>query len=219
MDKIKILIADDHQMILEGYASLLETEEHIEIVAEALDGEKVLEEVRKAEELDIVVLDINMPKKDGIEVTQLLKKEFPEIRILIVSMYNRKEFIHNLMEAGVDGYILKNSGKKELVNAINSLAKGEPYYGKEITQTIVKSYQKNRIFDSPMDIELTAREKEIIQLIGEGLNTQEIGEKLFLSTHTVNTHRKNILGKLEVKNSVGVIRFGIQSGIIKGFDF
>lgn len=218
MNKIKILIADDHQMILEGYVSLLETEEYIEIIGQALNGEQVIEEVRKAEELDIVVLDINMPKKDGIEVTQLLKQEFPEIRVLIVTMYNRKEFILNLMEVGVDGYILKNAGKKELLNALNSLAKGEPYYGKEITQTIVKSYQKNKIFDSPMDIDLTAREKEIIQLIGEGLNTQEIGEKLFLSTHTVNTHRKNILSKLEVKNSVGVIRFGIQSGIIKGFD-
>ncbi len=218
MDKIKILIADDHQMILEGYVSLLRTEEHIEIIAEALDGEKVLEEVYKAEELDIIVLDINMPQKDGIEVTQLLKKEFPEIRVLIVSMYNRKEFIYNLMEAGVDGYILKNSGKKELLNALNSLAKGEPYYGKEITQTIIKGYQKNKVFDSPMDIRLTTREKEIIRLVGAGLNTHEIGEKLFLSTHTVNTHRKNILAKLEVKNSVGITRFGIQSGIIKGFD-
>ncbi len=218
MDNIKILIADDHQMILDGFRMLLDQEEGLEVIAEAMDGEQVIEEARKAQELDVIILDINMPKKDGIEVTKILKTEFPEVSILIVTMYNRKEFIRNLMEVGVDGYILKNSGKKELVNAINALSQGEPYFGKEITRTIMKSYQKNRIFDSPMEIELTSREKEIIQLIGEGLNTNEIGERLFLSAHTVNTHRKNILSKLNVKNSVGMIRFGIQTGIIKGFD-
>lgn len=218
MDNIKILLADDHQIILDGLRMLLDQEEGIEVIAEVTDGEQVITEARKAQELDIILLDINMPKKDGIEVTKLLKTEFPEIRILIMTMYNRKEFIHNLIEAGVDGYILKNSGKKELVSALHALAKGEPYFGKEITRTIMKSYQKSRIFDSPMEIEITSREKEIIQLISEGLNTIEIGEKLFLSMHTVNTHRKNILSKLNVKNSIGVIRFGIQTGIIKGFD-
>ena len=218
MDNIKILIADDHQMILDGFRILLDQEEGLEVIAEAMDGEQVIEEARKTQELDVIILDINMPKKDGIEVTKILKTEFPEVSILIVTMYNRKEFIRNLMEVGVDGYILKNSGKKELVNAINALSQGEPYFGKEITRTIMKSYQKNRVFDSPMEIELTSREKEIIQLIGEGLNTNEIGERLFLSAHTVNTHRKNILSKLNVKNSVGMIRFGIQTGIIKGFD-
>lgn len=218
MDNIKILIADDHQIILDGLQLLLNQEEGIEVIAEVTDGEQVINEARKAQELDVILLDINMPKLDGIEVTRLLKTEFPEISILIMTMYNRKEFIRSLIEVGVDGYILKNSGKKELISALQALSKGEPYFDKEVTRTIMKSYQKSRVFDSPMEIELTSREKEIILLIGDGLNTAEIGEKLFLSTHTVNTHRKNILSKLNVKNSVGVIRFGIQTGIIKGFD-
>ncbi len=218
MDNIKILIADDHQIILDGLRLLLNQEEGIKVIAEVTDGEQVINEARKAQELDVILLDINMPKLDGIEVTRLLKTEFPEISILIMTMYNRKEFIRSLIEVGVDGYILKNSGKKELLSALQALSKGEPYFGKEITRTIMKSYQKSRVFDNPMEIELTSREKEIIQLIGDGLNTAEIGEKLFLSTHTINTHRKNILSKLNVKNSVGVIRFGIQTGIIKGFD-
>ena len=218
MDNIKILIADDHQIILDGLRLLLNQEEGIKVIAEVTDGEQVINEARKAQELDVILIDINMPKLDGIEVTRLLKTEFPEISILIMTMYNRKEFIRSLIEVGVDGYILKNSGKKELLSALQALSKGEPYFGKEITRTIMKSYQKSRVFDNPMEIELTSREKEIIQLIGDGLNTAEIGEKLFLSTHTINTHRKNILSKLNVKNSVGVIRFGIQTGIIKGFD-
>ncbi|MFY0600197.1 MAG: response regulator transcription factor [Cyclobacteriaceae bacterium] len=219
MEKIKVLISDDHQIVLDGFKLLLSQQEFIEIVGEALDGEEVIEKVKKAEELDIVILDINVPKKDGIEVTKELKTTYPEIKILVVTMYNRKEFIKNLMEAGVDGYVLKNSGKAELIAAIESLAKGEPYYGKDITRTIIKSYQKNKVFDSPLEIDITEREKEIIRLISEGLNTSQIAERLFLSGHTVNTHRKNILSKLNVKNSAGVIRFGIQTGIIKGFDF
>ena len=218
MDSIKLLIADDHQMIIDGLKLLVEGQEDLEVVAEATNGEQVVQEARMAQELDVIVLDINMPKLDGIEVTKVLKAENPEINILVVTMYNRKEFVRNLVEVGVDGYILKNSGKTELLNAIRAVAQGEPYFGKEITRTIMKSYQKDKVFDSPMDIDLTEREKEIIRLLGEGLNTVEIGEKLFLSAHTVKTHRKNILGKLGVKNTVGAIRFGIQTGIIKGFD-
>lgn len=219
MDRIKVLIADDHQMILDGLRMLLSQDESIEVIDEALDGEAVIEKVKWAEELDIIILDINMPKKDGIEVTKILKSSYPEVKILIVTMYSRKEFVKNLVEAGVDGYILKNAGRDELLTAVKSLANGEPYYGKEITKIIMKSYQKDRVFDNVMDIELTEREKDIIRLIADGLNTTEIAEKLYLSTHTINTHRKNILNKLHVKNSAGVIRFGIQTGIVKAFDY
>lgn len=219
MDKVKLLIADDHEMIRDGLRVLLNQTGQFDIVAEASNGREVIEVIKKIDELDIIVLDINMPDKDGIEVTTELKKTYPEIKILIVTMYNRKEFIKSLMEIGVDGYILKNSGKDELVAALNSLNRGEPYYGAEITKTVMKSYQKQRVFDSPLDIEMSEREKEIIRLIADGLSTHEIGEKLFLSTHTINTHRKNILNKLNVKNSAGVIRYGIQTGIVKGFDY
>ena len=218
MDKIKLLIADDHEMILDGYQLLLSQEESIEVIGQAKTGEEVIEKACKAAELDLIILDINMPGKDGIEVTKELKSSFPEIKILIVTMYSRKEFVRNLMEIGVDGYILKNSGKKELLAAIESLGQGEPYYARQVTDLMIKSYQKHRIFDSPLDIEMSEREKDIIRLIADGLSTIEIGEELFLSTHTISTHRKNILSKLNVKNSAGVIRYGIQTGIVKGFD-
>jgi len=219
MDKIKVIIADDHQMILDGLRLLLSQDKTIEVIDEALDGEEVIAKVKGAEELDIVILDINMPRKDGIEVTKILKSSFPEVKILIVTMYSRKEFVKNLVEAGVDGYILKNAGREELLLAVHSLAKGEPYYSEDITETIMKSYQKSKVFDNPLEIEMTEREKDIIRLISDGLSTSEIGEKLYVSAHTVNSHRKHILSKLHVKNSAGVIRFGIQTGIVKGFDY
>jgi DNA-binding NarL/FixJ family response regulator len=218
MDTTKVLLADDHQMIIDGLRLMLESEPRIEVVGEAHSGREVIETVGRLDELDVVVLDINMPEMDGIEVTRKLKTSYPEIKILVVTMYNRKEFVKNLVEAGVDGYILKNSGKQELIEGILKVAQGEPYYGSDITRTIMRSYQKYRVFDSPMDIKITEREKDIIRLIAEGCNTQDIAEKLFIAKHTVSTHRKNILSKLEVKNSAGIIRYGIQTGIVKGFD-
>ncbi|MEM7550466.1 MAG: response regulator transcription factor [Bacteroidota bacterium] len=219
MSSIKILIADDHQMILEGLKSLLSLSPEIEIVAEANDGEKVLELVESLPELDQVILDINMPSVDGIEVTKKIKSTYPEIKILILSMYNRQEFIKNLIESGADGYILKNSDKAELLGAIHSLHKGEPYFGKEVTKTIMKSFQKEKPPAEMHEVPLTEREKDIVKLIAETMTTSEIAEKLFLSTHTVDTHRKNILSKLEVKNVAGLVRYAIQTGLIKDFDW
>lgn len=218
MEKIKVLIADDHKIVLDGLRLLLDQEQDIETVGEALDGDEVIDKTNSLEEVDIVILDINMPKKDGIEVTRIIKDSYPEIKILVASMYNKKEFIKNLMEAGIDGYILKNSGRAELLTAIRSLAKGEPYYSGAVTKTITKSYQKSKIFDTPGEIDLTQREKEIIKLIAEEHSTSEIAEKLFISVHTVSTHRKNILSKLSVKNTAGIVKFAIQTGIVTGFD-
>lgn len=217
-DNIKIMVADDHQIIIDGLKLLLSQKEGVEVVAEAHNGEEVVRTVKNLDELDLVILDINMPKKDGITVAKELKTEFPEVKILIMSTYDQPEFIKNLIAAGVDGYLLKNSGQAELFRAIDVLMQGEPYYSKEITKTVIKSFQKSKVFDSPLDIEVSEREKDVIRLIAEGLNTAEIADKLCVSTHTIDSHRKNILGKLEVKNSAGVIRFGIQTGIIKGFD-
>ena len=218
MDTIKLLIADDHGMILDGYRAMLENFPEFEIIDSATTGKEVISKTKRMVELDIIILDINMPEMDGIEVATALKASNPEIKILIVSMYHRKEFIKSLMEVGVDGYVLKNAGLDELEKALRALAAGEPYYSKEVTHTVMKSYQKRKIFDSPLDIDITDREKEIIVAISEGLSTHEIADKLFLSHHTINSHRKSILSKLEVKNVAGIIRFGIQTGIVKGFD-
>lgn len=216
--KTKVLIADDHELVLDGLKLILGQDEQFEIVGEAKDGEEVLRVIRRVPELDIVVMDINMPEKDGIQVTREIKNTYPEVKVLILSMYNRKEFVKNLVEAGIDGYILKNSGKDQLLTALKALVDGEPYYGKEITQTIMKSYQKKKVFDNPIDVELSVREKEIVALIAQEFSSVEIAEKLFISQYTVDTHRKNILAKLRVKNAAGIMKFALQTGILKGFD-
>ena len=217
-ETIKVLLADDHELVLDGLKLILERDDRFEVIGEAYDGEELLRKIRMAPELDIVVLDINMPKKDGIQVTREIKSTFPEVKVLILSMYNRKEFVKNLVDVGIDGYILKNAGKQELLKALETLSGGDPYYGEEVTKTIMKSYQKKKVFDNPIDVELSTREKEIVKLIANELTTAEIADQLFISVYTVDTHRKNILAKLGVKNAAGIMKFALQTGIVKGFD-
>ena len=219
MNPIKILIADDHQMLLDGLRLLCSADPAISILGEALDGESLLQALDKEEEVDLVILDINMPKKDGIEVTKAIKTKNPEVKVLILNTYNKPEFVRQLMESGIDGYLLKNSGRAELLKAVHTLHQGLPYYSGEITQTIARSYQRQRVFDNPDVIELSDREKEIIRCIANEMSTAEIADTLCISVHTVNSHRKNILSKLQVKNSTGITRYALQSGIVKGFDW
>ena len=218
MDKINILLADDHNMIIEGLTAMLEPEEDINIVGVAHNGNEVFEKVSALSELDLVVMDINMPELDGIETTLILKERYPEINVLILTMYNRQEFVKNLLDSGIDGYIMKNSGKKVLLEAVRSLHQGEPFYGPEITKTIMKGYQKNRIYSIDVYNELSEREKDVMRLIVGELTSVEIADRLFISTHTVDSHRKNILSKLDVKNVAGLVKFALQMGIVKDFD-
>src|SRR5262245_50163084 len=217
-DKIRILLADDHELIREGIKSLLASSESIVVVDETNTGEGVLEKVKSLPELDIVLLDINMPVLDGIETTKRLKQHHPEIGVIILTMYNRKEFIKNLVASGADGYVLKNSGKKSLIEAITSVASGEPYYGKEIVRTIMSTFKHRQDPEKMPEIDLSEREKEVIRLIVRENSTEEIAEKLFISRHTVNTHRKSILSKLGVKNVAGIIKYAIQTGIVKEYE-
>lgn len=214
----KIIIADDHELILDGLISLLDGEEGFSIVGTAINGVELLELIEKAEEVDVLVLDINMPEKDGIEVTKEVKEKYPEIKIIILSMYKRSEFIKNLLKAGADGYILKNSGKETLVEAINTVHAGERYFSKEVLDTMMDSYTEERADRDLAIVELSEREKEVVRLIVQEKSTAEIADELYLSSHTINSHRKNILNKLGVKNTAGIFRYAIQTGIVKGFD-
>ena len=214
----KIIIADDHKMVLDGLCALLENEESIEILTTAGNGEEVLKLVEQNTEIDLLVLDINMPIVDGIDVTKAIKAKYPEIKVLILSMYKKSEFIKHLVKAGADGYILKNSGRIILLEAINSLMRGERYYGKDILDTMLDDYIEQRPEKDMKVIELSEREKEVVRLIAQEKSTAEIAEALFLSHHTINSHRKSILNKLDVKNTAGIFRYAIQTGIIKGFD-
>lgn len=208
-EAIRLLIADDHQIVIDGIKSILEHDPLFQVVLEAKDGSQVIEKVKNAA-VDIAILDINMPFLNGVEVTRILKKEYPEIKILILTMYNDAEFIKNLMEAGADGFVLKNTGRKELVGAIQRLKDGGTYFGQEVTGTLARSYKrkKNDV------IRLTRREVEVLHLLAEGLTTSEISDKLFISKHTADSHRKNLLSKLNAKNTATLLKKAFQLGYI-----
>jgi DNA-binding NarL/FixJ family response regulator len=210
---IKVIIADDHQMFIEGIKSLLGSERDIKVVGEALNGKAVLAELGR-NKVDIVLLDINMPEMDGIETTKQIRQSYPDVKILMLTMYNNQEFIFGLMNAGASGYILKNTGKTELVEAIMAVQAGKTYYSKDVTETILANFTKKPA-EQKMDLaQLTEREKDVLKLIAQEYNTGEIAEKLFISTNTVETHRKNLLSKLHAKNIAGLVKFAVQTGLV-----
>jgi DNA-binding NarL/FixJ family response regulator len=208
---LKVLIVDDHQMFLDGLKTLLSKHNSIEVVGEALNGLQALEIIR-SKPVDLVLSDINMPEMSGTELTKAIKEEKPEIKILILSMYNDREIIHEIVMTEAEGYILKNSNKQELIKALERIGSGGTYYSNEVMEIITDSYvAKQKSQEKLKDI--TKREIEIIQLICQEYSTPEIAEALFISPLTVETHRKNILKKTKVRTIVGLIKFAIDNKI------
>ncbi len=206
---IPLILADDHQVVIDGLKALLSQEPDLHILGEALDGEALLSLVRTyAEDKPVVLLDINMPGLDGIEATRIIRQKHASVRILILSMYNKPAFIKGLVEAGVSGYILKNTGRSELLKAIRTVAAGESYFSNEVTKTIMDSFKTG----ATTAVQLTRRELEILRLVAQAYSTAEIADKLFISTYTVDTHRKNLLSKLNMKNTAALVNYAIQNG-------
>lgn len=199
---IKILIADDHQMLLDGLRSLLSTEENIHIVGEATHGSQVLD-ILGFHSVDIAIIDITMPGMDGYQTVLEIKQKHPQTRIIMLSLHKEEDVIRKFMEAGVSGYVIKDRGSEELVKAINTVASGEEYWDPEVVKISLQSIRKP--IASIAEAPLSPREKEVLCLIGNGLTTKKIAEKLFIADSTVETHRKNILSKLGCDTSKQLI--------------
>lgn len=211
---IKIAIADDHQMFRDGIKSLLDNTREYVVVGEAKDGIELLALVKQVS-LDVVLLDINMPKMNGLEAIKKLKSDHSEIKVIMLTMFNTNEYINKLLKSGADGYVLKNTGKEELEEAINTVVSGESFFSNEVKQTVMDNLQnKPQIEPDFFQVELTSREKEVLSLIVKEYTTNEIAEKLFISPHTVETYRKNLTSKLPVKNIAGLVRYAIQMGLV-----
>lgn len=213
--KIKILIADDHELVREGIISLLQGEKDIEIAGTAVDGYRVLELAGK-NEYDICLLDINMPELDGLETAKQLKQKKPAVKIIILTTYNDSELISEMLIAGVSGYMLKNATRKELTEAIKKVADGGLYFSNEVHSTIMENYvalSRPKKDDNP--VELTKREKEILQLLVKEFSNERIAESLKISYRTVETHRKNILQKTGVHSLAGLIKFAYSKGLFQ----
>jgi len=213
-DKIKLFILDDHQMLIDGLKSLLETEKAYEFIGSAQNGLEALAFISNNIP-DVVLTDINMPVMNGVDFTKQLKKKHPEVKVIALSMFNEKGPISDMLAAGASGYILKNTGKEELLNALQKVASGGTFLSDEVAVEIMKSIQQpNLRNEPPAQINITKREKEIIQLIAKEYSNAQIAEQLFISERTVETHRKNIFHKVNTKTVVGLIKFAIENKLI-----
>jgi len=206
--KIKVFIVDDHQIVVDGISSIFENDVQIKVVGHALSGVEALNQLSEVE-TDVLLLDINMPEMDGIEVVRQLTEQSIDIQILVLTMHNEPQFTKQLIELGVKGCMLKNAGKKEMIHAIQTVYEGNRYYGAEVTNTLFDSIDKSN--KAVENAQLTKREVEVLKHIAQGLTTLEIAEKLFISTHTVETHRKNLLSKLGLSNSAALARYATKN--------
>lgn len=203
--KIKIFLVDDHKIFVEGVANLLSDQQDLEIIGWTHDGTSALSFL-KENPADVVLTDIQMPGMTGIELTQKIKEELPQIRVIALSMFDKKEIIHELIASGAEGYLLKDIEKSELLNAIHKVVGGEYYYSSSIAGILMKTITEKDL--------LTPREKEIIKLIAEENTNAIIAQKLFISEHTVESHRKNIFRKTNSKSIVGLIKYAYENKLV-----
>lgn len=199
---IKVFITDDHYMVVEGIRSLLQNEKSIEWMGHASNADSCLAFLQQHLP-DVILMDISMPGKSGIELCKEVKEKYPSVFVIGLSTFNQQSFIQKMMDNGASGYVLKNATQKELMEAIETVAKGKTYLSNEAASSLRK-YTESEI---PV---ITRREKEVLELIAEGMTNNEIAQKLFISTTTVDTHRKNLLAKFEAKNVASMIKMAAQ---------
>jgi len=210
----KVLIADDHQLFREGLVNLISSAPDIEVIAEAKDGKEAAERTKKMKP-DVVLIDIGMPVMNGIEATRIIKKNDPNIKVIAVSMHSDRQFVKGILEAGADGYLLKNCTYRQLIEAIQSVVSGKKYLSDDITELVIQGYLDPVEENSDGQAELSEREAEVLKLYAEGKTTREISEKLFISVKTVGTHKQHIFEKLGLKSNADMVKYAIKEGLIQ----
>lgn len=213
--KIRILLADDHTIVRQGLARLLEEQKDFQVVAEATNGRIAIEKTMQLKP-DVVVMDIAMPLMNGIEATKRIRKQLPDTKVLILSMYSHEHYIQELLETGVSGYLLKESSGYDIIKAIYAAMKDETFLSPSISKKVVQTYLAPRQESSTLERfkQLTNREREVFQLIAEGYSTKQIAEMLYVSTSTIKSHRAKIMEKLGIESAVQLLHFAIQLGLV-----
>lgn len=206
---IKILIADDHQIVREGIKNMLAEIQDFTVVGEAENGKEAIEKIKELSP-DVVVMDVSMPVMTGIEAIKIIKEKFPRVKTLVLTIHVEVGYIEQIFKSGATGCLHKNAGKSEFELAIRAVARGENYFSHIMSRILVQE----RFFDKTNTNPLTIREQEILKWIAEEFSNQEIADKLFISVRTVETHRKNMMRKLNVNNSISLIKYAMQQGII-----
>lgn len=212
MEKIKILLADDHQIVLDGIQAFLEKEKEIQVMAYAKNGEEVLEYLND-HKVDIAVLDLRMPKKDGLETAKHILKNHPATKVILLTMHGEGDFIFQALKMGIHGFVLKEKSKETLVGAIHGVYRGSNFYSPDLYERLK---DKKALEDDPEEeVHLTEREKEVLGLTGEALSAKEIATKLDINETTVNTHWRNLREKLKLPSVQALVRYAIQQGYTK----
>lgn len=207
MDKIKVIVVDDHPMVIEGMRAMLQQISYVELCATANNAFVALEKVQE-QQPDLVITDINMPEISGIELTAKLKNEYAQLKVIGMSTFNERSYISQMIQGGADGFLVKSASKEEIEKAISSVMDGQMYLSVDIN---MNTHEKKELKNQPV---LTRREKEVLHLIADGFTNPQIADKLFISLNTVDTHRKNLLAKFETNNSASLIKLASKYGII-----
>lgn len=216
---IRIGIAEDHQILIDGLKSLLEEEEHLTVPLTAVNGRLFIEGLEK-QPVDVVLMDINMPELSGIEATKQIKAKFPDIKVLFLSMHNDLRVLKALLKVGADGYLIKDIDIKEIKLAIEKVYNGESYFSKSVADNILNAQLKKKIptgrelGTAALPITITPRENEVLHYICMEYTSAEIAGELYISFNTVETHRKKLLNKLNCKNSVGLVKYAMENGLV-----
>ena len=208
MNKINVLLTDDHQLIIDGLKSLLKDQDDINVSAEANNGREALR-ILGFLPVDVVLMDIDMPVMNGIETLKEVKKQYPDVKVIILSMHNEAGMIKSLIDLGANGYLLKSCTQDEVVSAIRKVAAGQASFSTDVTMALLKPANQEQKTEF-----LTERETEILKMIAAGYSNKEIGDKLFISHRTVDTHRTNLMKKISVNNIAGLISYAIKNGIV-----
>lgn len=214
MSKIRVLLADDHTILRDGIRALLDDQDDMEVIGEAEDGQSTVKMVAQLQP-DVVVMDIAMPLLNGLEATRQIQRDYPQVKVLILTMHENEEYIRQVLAAGALGYVLKDAAARDLLGAIRAVNRGEAVLSPAITRLVIEDYLRwGDIRPEDATNGLTSREREVLQLIAEGYTNKEIAEILSLSVKTIQSHRTNLMSKLDLHDRGELIKYAIQKKII-----
>lgn len=211
--KIRVYVVDDHQIMIDGIKALLKNSEGFEVIGQQTNPLIAIEELQE-KKAEVLITDISMKEMSGTELAKKMREVMPSLKILALSMHGDRETISEMLEAGISGYVLKNTGMEELIAALSKISTGHHFFSDEVTAEMMKSFSRPKHTEQKETIRLTGREIEIVKLISEEMNNAQIGDRLFISERTVETHRKNIFRKTNTKSVAGLIKYAFAQNLI-----